>query len=188
MKTFKRQQGLTLIEKMVALTFASIVIVVTIPAIIAFTGRPQVIEGHTLMRPIQGKVNAFLQENGSCPKGDLTALGINKTFGKFVADIELNDQCVITATYRDDAREKIAGKTLSWYAGADSEGNIHWSCGTAIPTVLGENPRIAYGAGPESTTANYAPWLPTKCHPPRAMDERKPAVVVLLTKGYFDLD
>ncbi|MGV6806557.1 MAG: pilin [bacterium] len=179
---------MTLVEKIVAVGFGITVVAVTVPAIIAFTGIPKGIEAHTLMKPVQMAVTKHLQQTGQCPAGDLAALGITETSSESVAKIELNDNCVITATYRDDTREKLAGKTLAMYAGADAEGNIEWGCGTAPQPDLGANPRIPFAAGPEATTQTYAPWLPRNCHPPRSMDERKPALVVWLNGGDFDAD
>jgi len=180
MTNFKKQSGFSRIEKIIAWAIGCLVVYVTLPAIAAYTGRAQGVEPHTLMKPVQMAVNTYLQENGSCPASGVAGLGVKVAEGRYVENVRLESNCVIKATFRSDARERIAGKEFVWYAGADSEGNIRWACGTAEPTSLGDGPRIAYAASPADTTANYAPWLPTRCHPPRSLDERKPSLVLFL--------
>lgn len=180
MNSRKNQYGLSRIETIIAYAIGCLVIYVTIPAIAAYGGRAQGVEAHTLMKPVQLAVNKYLQQHGSCPAPGIAALGVAVEKGRYAENVRLEEGCVIKATYKADSREKIAGKQFAWYAGADSEGNIHWNCGTAEPEPLGITPRIRYAAGPADTTADYAPWLPTRCHPPRPLDERKPSLVLFV--------
>ncbi|MGV6806559.1 MAG: pilin [bacterium] len=178
-----KQRGLSRIETVFAVFFGVWAVVSTVPAIYNFTGRAEAIHADTLMKPVRVAVNKYLQTHGVCPPAGVGNLGIALGTEDNVESVVLEEGCVIKATYTEDTRHQIAGKTLVWYAGADTDGKVHWACGTAEPPSLGLNPRIPFAAGPEDNTANYTPWLPSRCHPPRLMDERKPALVVLLEKG-----
>jgi Tfp pilus assembly protein PilE len=176
------QFGLIRIEVIIAWAIVALITYVTIPAIGAFTGRAQGVEPHTLMKPVHIAVNKYLQQHGQCPAPGIAALGVSVAEGRYTENVRLEAGCVIKASFKADAREKIADKEFAWYAGADTEGNIHWACGTAEPPALGSNPRIKYAAGPADTTADYAPWLPTRCHPPRPLDQRKSELVLFFER------
>jgi hypothetical protein len=90
--------------------------------------------------------------------------------------------CVIRTTYGNQAREQLRGKVFTSYAGVDANGSIRWTCGTADAPDIGPSPHIPFAASPRDTTADYAPWLPTSCHKPRPLTERKASLTLWIER------
>ncbi|MGV6806551.1 MAG: pilin [bacterium] len=174
--------NLNIVEKIFLAAVIVAVLIITPPAIMAFTGRAQVAEADTMAKPVQRAVTEYLKSQGRCPAPELMdTLELAKA-GEFVHRLSLKSGCVIEVVIRDDAREKIAGKKLIWYAGVSASGDIFWNCGTATAINLGNDPLIAYSAASSDNTLDYDPWLPTRCHPPRPLSERKPSVVLFFER------
>ena len=184
MSSFRYQRGLSHIEQVVAAGLIAWIAYVTFPATGAYTGRHEGVEPYYATQQIREAVSSYIKKEGRCPAGGLTTptpagLGlVQAPTGQFIDRVELTSNCVIRTTYGGDARPELKGKVFASYAGVDANGKIHWVCGTADAPDLGPSPHIPFAAGPTDTTANYAPWLPTSCHKPRSMTERKPSLIL----------
>ena len=143
----KKQQGFTLIELMIVVAIIGILAAIAIPAYQDYTIRAQVSEGLNLSGGAKTAVAEFFQDSGAFPaNNDAAGLSASNTItGKYVTDVAVGTNGVITVTYGDEANTNIANATLTLTPDGTGGGSVEWDC--AGGTTLGNN----------------AKWLPAAC-------------------------
>ena len=126
----KKQQGFTLIELMIVVAIIGILAAIAIPAYQDYTIRAQVSEGLNLSAGAKTAVTEFFQDTGSFPANN-TQAGIDPTptniQGKYVTQVEVGANGLITVTYGREANANISGDTLT-LTGTDNGGSVAWDC------------------------------------------------------------
>jgi type IV pilus assembly protein PilA len=147
----KIQQGFTLIELMIVVAIIGILAAIAIPAYQDYTIRAQVSEGLSLSGAAKAAVAEYYMDQGAYP-GDNATAGLEAAAniaGKYVTQVAVGANGVITVTYGNDANANIAAATLTLtpVGAASTLGSVSWTC-----------------AGANILNAN-AKWLPAACRP-----------------------
>jgi len=146
----KKQQGFTLIELMIVVAIIGILAAIAIPAYQDYTIRAQVSEGLNLSGAAKAAVTEYFQDQGTFPNSNNLAgleAAVNIS-GKYVSDVEVSGNGIITATYGNtngrtaNAKINTAELTLT---PTDAGGSVIWDC--AGGSILSGN----------------AKWLPAAC-------------------------
>ncbi len=140
----KKQQGFTLIELMIVVAIIGILAAIAIPAYQDYTIRAQVSEGLNLGGGSKTAITEYYQDTGVFPTTNIMAgLETNTNIkGKYVTQVTVGANGVVTVTYGGSANANITGATLT-LTPFDNLGSVSWTC--------------ANGAG----LANK--WLPASC-------------------------
>jgi type IV pilus assembly protein PilA len=142
----KNQQGFTLIELMIVVAIIGILAAIAIPAYQDYTIRAQVSEGLNLSGGAKAAVTEYYQDQGAFPANNSVA-GIEAAtniVGKYVTQVAVGANGVITVTYGGDANANISGDSLTMTP-TDNTGSVSWAC--------------ANGSGLQNK------WLPAACRP-----------------------
>ena len=140
----KQQQGFTLIELMIVVAIIGILAAIAIPAYQDYTIRAQVSEGLNLAGGAKTAVTEFFQDSGGFPANNAQA-GIEAAAninGKYVTQVAVGGNGVITVTYGADANTNITNGTIT-LTPTDNTGSVEWAC--------------ANGTGLQNK------WLPAAC-------------------------
>jgi type IV pilus assembly protein PilA len=165
------QKGFTLIELMIVIAIIGILAAIALPAYQDYTIRAQVTEGLSLAGGVETAMADYYSQYGvfpaavvTTPSGPPAAGGLGfaaQPSGKYgFVDILALGQIQMTykkaVPYQSNA--KIDGEILSINAGATSNGDIVWVCGTATAP---NNLLLA----PQATTTTIANsnWMPQSC-------------------------
>lgn len=135
------QKGFTLIELMIVIAIIGILAVIALPAYQDYTARAQVSEAISLMEGQKSAVVEYYADKGKWPTKNADAGIAEKESiqGKYVAQVEVGDNGVITATMKTtDVNNEIKGKTVSLTphapaaaaagAAATASGSFTWTC------------------------------------------------------------
>lgn len=124
----KMQKGFTLIELMITVAIVGILAAVALPAYQDYTIRAQFTEGMSLADGAKSNVVEFHANKGTLPVTD-TEAGYTGGKGKFVTNVTVGAEGVITATFGGAANSKLAGKKVNLKPREDgTTGNLIWSC------------------------------------------------------------
>ena len=123
------QQGFTLIELMIVVAIIGILAAIAIPAYQDYTIRAQVSEGINLAAGAKTAVAEVFQDSGAFPASNASAglSAAGSISGKYVTQVAVAGNGVITATYGNDVNSKIAGGTCAMTP-TDSGGSVEWNC------------------------------------------------------------
>lgn len=150
----KIQQGFTLIELMIVVAIIGILAAIAIPAYQDYTIRAQVSEGLSLSGAAKAAVAEFYMDSGAYPtsNGQAGLEAANAINGKYVTQVAVGANGVITVTYGNDANDNLitggpATLLLTPVSAAANLGSVSWTCRGG--TIL-------------SATAK---WLPAACRP-----------------------
>ncbi len=144
----KKQQGFTLIELMIVVAIIGILAAIAIPAYQDYTIRAQVSEGLSLSGGAKTAVAEFFQDSGGFPGNNVQA-GIsnsNEITGKYVTDVAVGGNGVITVTYGNDANINIENELLTLTPDGSGGGSVQWACASG-------------------SSGLEAKWLPAACRP-----------------------
>lgn len=142
----KMQKGFTLIELMIVVAIIAILAAIALPAYQDYTIRSQVSEGAVLADGAKTAVAEYFSNTGSAPStnamaGLAAAASIN---GKFVSQLAVGANGVITATYSNTAPRRanavLNNQTLT-FTPSFSGGSTVWTCASSgiatkhLPTI-----------------------------------------------------
>ncbi len=128
----KKQQGFTLIELMIVVAIIGILAAIAIPAYQDYTIRAQVSEGLNLGGGSKTAVTEYYQDTGVFPNTNALA-GLEASgniTGKYVTQVAVGANGVITVTYGNSANANITGDSLS-LTPVDNLGSVSWTCANA---------------------------------------------------------
>jgi type IV pilus assembly protein PilA len=132
------QKGFTLIELMIVVAIIGILAAIAIPAYQDYTIRAQVTEGLNLASDLKAVVGEIYASEGLYDNADSGALGVpaaTAKSGKYVSQIEVTNG-VIEVTYSSTApqvaNDKIDTGTLTLTPTNNSNGDVLWTCTTAM--------------------------------------------------------
>lgn len=130
----KAQKGFTLIELMIAVAIVGILSAVALPAYQDYTIRAQVTEGVSLAGGAKAFVAEYHSNKGDFPDADAAAEYPGAT-GKYVSEVTIGEDGVITATFGGDANSNISGEAITLTPTVESNGNLSWECAAAAETM-----------------------------------------------------
>jgi type IV pilus assembly protein PilA len=136
----KKQQGFTLIELMIVVAIIGILAAIAIPAYQDYTIRAQVSEGLNLAGGAKAAVTEYTQDRGAFP-GDNTTAGISAAAdikGKYVDNVAVGANGVITVTYGSGAHSVIDNKTIR-LTPATNAGSVEWTCDSASASIANKH-------------------------------------------------
>jgi len=166
--SYKSQQGFTLIELMIVVAIIGILAAIALPAYQDYTIRAKISEGILGASSAKAEVSEAFDTSGL--QGiNVISMGWNtaQTTSKFVANVQLATDGVITVTYRATTQNglpvTIDGDTLVFtpsvgYArlALNSTGSIDWACASdTSQTASGRSLPVSGTAG--TLPAKYAP-------------------------------
>lgn len=122
----KAQKGFTLIELMITVAIVGILAAVALPAYQDYTIRAQVTEGISLASGAKSAVSEYHSNKGTLPDDDEEA-GFGGASGKYVSEVAIGENGVITATFGGEANSNLADKTISLTPDATGT-NLVWTC------------------------------------------------------------
>ena len=160
------QKGFTLIELMIVIAIIGILAVIALPAYQDYTARAQVSEAITLMEGQKSAVVEYYADKGKWPTTN-TEAGIAKNTsiqGKYVAQVDVGSDGVITATMKDkDVNKEIQGQTVSLTPTATT------TTGEGTDAKTSGNGSFTWTSGKTNGVATK--FLPSSCRP---TEEKKP--------------
>ncbi len=128
----KKQQGFTLIELMIVVAIIGILAAIAIPAYQDYTIRAQVSEGLNLAGGAKAAVSEYTMDRGTWPSTNAMA-GVSDSgdiTGKYVSQVAVGANGVITVTYGNEAHDTLSGSTLG-LTPATQAGSVEWDCDSA---------------------------------------------------------
>ncbi|MBQ6657347.1 MAG: pilin [Ottowia sp.] len=157
------KKGFTLIELMIVVAIIGILAAIALPAYQDYTIRSQASEGLTLMSGAKTAVAETFINTGSVPT-DRTAAGMSAnaadTQGQFVTQVAVSNG-EITATYGNNANQKIHNQTLVLTPYEQTDGSVAWQCSSASN---GKAPQGSALSGP-TTGSLLVQYAPAQCRP-----------------------
>jgi len=130
----KKQTGFTLIELMIVVAIIGILASIAIPAYQDYTIRAQVSEGMSLADGAKTAVSEYYTNKGTFPASNTEAglAAAASIQGKYVSQVGVSTNGLITATYGNDAHNNINGDTLLLSPiGTATAGSVKWVCKSA---------------------------------------------------------
>ncbi|MBT8080296.1 MAG: pilin [Gammaproteobacteria bacterium] len=123
------QQGFTLIELMIVVAIIGILAAIAIPAYQDYTIRAQVSEGLNLSGGAKAAVTEYYQDQGTFPatNNEAGVEAAGNIVGKYVTQVAVGANGVISVTYGGDANTNIAGEVLTMTP-TDQQGSVEWAC------------------------------------------------------------
>ena len=136
----KKQQGFTLIELMIVVAIIGILAAIAIPAYQDYTIRAQVSEGLNLAGGAKAAVTEYTQDRGAFP-GNNSLAGISQAAdikGKYVDNVAVGANGVITVTYGSGAHSVIDGSTIR-LSPSTNAGSVEWVCDSASASIANKH-------------------------------------------------
>ena len=144
----KIQAGFTLIELMIVVAIIGILAAIAIPKYQNYVARAQVSEALSLASGAKVAVAEYLNTNGTFPSTNTEAglTAANTIKGKYVSEVAISANGVITATFGAGAHSLITTGTMA-LTPTNNTGSVSWAC--------------------SSTTAakDITAYLPSSCTP-----------------------
>ena len=154
--------GFTLIELMIVVAIIGILASLAIPQYRDYVARAQFAEALTLASGLKTSLVEAYVSSGSCPDNKTannSGLPLSSTInGRYVASVETKANgvvgdaggCVITARFRNDVSQALAGKHVELEL-KGSEGSFTWDCFSNVDHKL--MPKSCSVRGSSSTSA-----------------------------------
>jgi type IV pilus assembly protein PilA len=137
-------RGFSLMELMIVLAIIALLTAIGIPAYQTYTTRAKFAEAFSLTAVAQLALAEYQQTTGEWPLDNLQAgLTQPETInGNYIGNVSIS-QNQITATFKPDAGQGIADKSLILLASLGAAGQIIWECysSTITPDYLPPNCR-----------------------------------------------
>ncbi len=131
----KNTQGFTLIELMIVVAIIAILAAIALPAYQDYVIRSQVSEGAVLSDGAKTAIAETFSNTGVAPATNAAAglASAASITGKYVTQVAVGANGVVTATYGNRANAAIAGDTLTFTPTfAADAGSTVWTCASAI--------------------------------------------------------
>lgn len=127
-----RQQGFTLIELMIVVAIIGILAAIAIPMYQNYTIKAEVTEGINLAGGQKAAVTEYYADHGTFPSSNsLAGIATDTSItGKYVTQVQVGSNGVITATFGNKANSNLNGKTIELAPTANG-GSVSWTCKSA---------------------------------------------------------